>query len=247
MNKSPAFQFYPKDFLMDDKVAVMNLDQIGAYVLLLCYQWQNDGIPIAELELKQMCKNPENWDEIWGKVGRCFYENKGKLFNKRLQIEKKKQKEWKKMKKEAGKKGAEIRWSKPNRNNNINGTPNAEPLANDSPPFSSSIPSPKEDIKISSNIYPPKYEKFWKSYPRKKEKKAAFLSWKGLSKKDQDEIINAAILYAFECEYKKTGKQYIKHPKTFISKDRWKDYSNMTEAEFKELLEDNKFVTGGDW
>ncbi len=153
INRSPAFQFYPKDFLMDDKVAVMTLEQMGAYVLLLCYQWQNDGLPIAELELKQMCKNPENWDDIWAKVGRCFFENKGRLFNKRLQIEKKKQTERRKMKTEAGKKGAKIRWDKQPDLNNIDSTPNAEPLATDSPPFSSSIPTSKEDIRISSKEY----------------------------------------------------------------------------------------------
>jgi len=44
INKPPAFQFYPKDFLMDDKVIVMNLEEIGAYIKLLCLCWNNNGL-----------------------------------------------------------------------------------------------------------------------------------------------------------------------------------------------------------
>jgi hypothetical protein len=34
--KSPAFQFYPKDFLTDENVRVMSLQERGAYITLLC-------------------------------------------------------------------------------------------------------------------------------------------------------------------------------------------------------------------
>ncbi len=95
MNKSPAFQFYPKDFLMDDKVIVMNLEEIGAFVKLLCFCWNNNGLTKNQNELKNMCGNPENWEVIWGKVGKCFYEKNNKLYNKRLEKEFKKQRAWK--------------------------------------------------------------------------------------------------------------------------------------------------------
>lgn len=94
MNKPPAFQFYPKDFLMDDKVIVMNLEEKGAYIVLLSYCWNNNGLTKNQKDLKNMCGNPENWELIWGKVGKCFYEKKGKFFNKRLEKELKKQKKW---------------------------------------------------------------------------------------------------------------------------------------------------------
>jgi len=74
MNKPPAFQFYPKDFLTDDKVAPMNLEQIGTYIKLLCYCWLNGGLPNNSEELCDMCGNPDNWDKIWRKVSKCFYE-----------------------------------------------------------------------------------------------------------------------------------------------------------------------------
>jgi len=96
MNRPPAFQFYPKDFLMDDKVIVMNLEEIGAYIKLLCLCWNNNGLTKDQKELKNMCGNPNNWDAIWVRVGKCFYEKKGKFYNKRLEKELKKQKAWKK-------------------------------------------------------------------------------------------------------------------------------------------------------
>lgn len=94
INKPPAFQFYPKDFLMDDKVIVMNLEETGAYIKLLCLCWNNNGLTKDQKELKNMCGNPNNWESIWVRVSKCFYEKKGKLYNKRLEKELKKQKMW---------------------------------------------------------------------------------------------------------------------------------------------------------
>lgn len=41
--KAPAFQFYPKDFLTDDKVMEMSAEVRGMYITLLCVDWLNDG------------------------------------------------------------------------------------------------------------------------------------------------------------------------------------------------------------
>ena len=63
----------------------------------------------------------------------------------------------------------------------------------------------------------------------------------------KDEIIKATILYAFECKHKATEEQFIKYPKTFINKDRWKDYSKMNEDDLKKLLEKGKYVLHTNW
>lgn len=41
--KPPAFQFYPSDFIMG--TMAMTPEQVGAYIRLLCYQWENGPIP----------------------------------------------------------------------------------------------------------------------------------------------------------------------------------------------------------
>lgn len=43
--KSPAFQFYPTDYLASQRVQMMTLEEEGAYVRLLCYCWQHGDIP----------------------------------------------------------------------------------------------------------------------------------------------------------------------------------------------------------
>src|SRR6185312_11765498 len=53
--KSPAFQFYPNDFLGSGSVAAMTLEEIGAYVLLLCYEWNEGGLPDDLDRLARYC------------------------------------------------------------------------------------------------------------------------------------------------------------------------------------------------
>lgn len=109
----PAFQYYPKDFISDDKVAPMNLKEVGAYWLLLSYCWTENGLKNDQDYLKGLCKNDSEWEQIWKKISKCFYSKKNKnnrLFNRRLDEERKKQNEFKEKMTESGKIGAEKRW-----------------------------------------------------------------------------------------------------------------------------------------
>lgn len=44
--KSPAFQFYPDDFI--GGTMGMSTEDVGAYIRLLCYQWGNGSIPLQK-------------------------------------------------------------------------------------------------------------------------------------------------------------------------------------------------------
>lgn len=44
----PWFQFHARDWLTDDKVMLMSLECQGAYLRLLCLQWENESIPNNE-------------------------------------------------------------------------------------------------------------------------------------------------------------------------------------------------------
>lgn len=62
------------------------------------------------------------------------------------------------------------------------------------------------------------FDEFWKVYPRKLDKKKAFEKFKAAAKKhDPASIIDGAKKYAAECQVKKTDKQYIKHPSSFLN------------------------------
>lgn len=45
MNKSPAFQFYPSDWLGSQRVSLMTLEEEGAYIRLLAYCWRHGSLP----------------------------------------------------------------------------------------------------------------------------------------------------------------------------------------------------------
>lgn len=84
----------------------------------------------------------------------------------------------------------------------------------------------ERDIVKEEEEYTPEFLSFYKEYPKKKGKKAAFLAWKQHPKKNYKELIEAAVNYRNECFRKKTEIDYIKDASGFIrkSKEYWKDY-----------------------
>lgn len=72
---------------------------------------------------------------------------------------------------------------------------------------------------VPKTSYPVGFEKFWDAYPRKVGKGEAYKKYRarindGWSEK---ELLDAAVAYAISVEQNKTDKQFIKHPKTFLS------------------------------
>ena len=100
------------------------------------------------------------------------------------------------------------------------------------------------------SIYTPSFESFWKVYPRKVEKKAAFQKWKArLKQYDADTLIQAATAYAEKCRREGTPMKYIKHPATFLGPNEpFKDYltGGSDNGEPKEHLREDKPASRGD-
>lgn len=106
MNKAPAFQFYPKDFLTDCQVASMPLECLGIYIKLLCYDWIENGIPAEQKTWKRivgyamaMPPDCDPWKEYADQLSACFQRHpskRGFLTNKRLWLERAKQDEYRK-------------------------------------------------------------------------------------------------------------------------------------------------------
>lgn len=91
--KPPAFQFYPDEFLGSTNVALMTDAEIGVYVRLLCYEWNGPGLPTTNPdELAAMLRiKPSVFAVMWKRIGPCFVEREGRLFNQRLDRERQKQ------------------------------------------------------------------------------------------------------------------------------------------------------------
>lgn len=74
-DKSPAFQFYPSDFLSDLNTMVMSTEEIGAYWLLICVCWKENGLPKELKKLSQLARLQEKkFTRLWNEnISRCFY------------------------------------------------------------------------------------------------------------------------------------------------------------------------------
>lgn len=70
-----------------------------------------------------------------------------------------------------------------------------------------------------NNIYNVHFEEFWKNYPRKEGKGEAYKKYLARCKCgwSEEELLEACVNYANDCKKTKREKQYIKHPKTFLS------------------------------
>lgn len=107
MPSAPAFQFYPDDFLGSGTVGMGTLEEIGAYTLLLCLDWNSNGFSLNFDRLARWCKiTPRKFKHLWGYLESHFPEcEDGLRRNPRLQLERVKQAEYSQAMSENGKKG----------------------------------------------------------------------------------------------------------------------------------------------
>ena len=129
--KSPAFQFYPNDFLGSAKVAAMTLEEVGLYTLLLCYDWNENGLPESPEVLAKLLRiSPRTFKKLWRTVGENFTKRGNRYYNKRLEAERRKQLDRKQKAADA----ANTRWHPPELE------PDASALPEAMPPQSPSVP-----------------------------------------------------------------------------------------------------------
>lgn len=170
MKTSQSFPFYPTDFLMG--TALMTAEEVGAYIRLLCYQWQEGGLPKEQNLLARLAQtNLENIAAISDK----FREGSdGKLRNKKMEEVRKSLILYKKSRSDNGKKGG--RPPKAHGNHMVslclNGENHSESLPSPSPsPSPLPIPSPgKKPESPAATVLPFQSEEFgaawgeWKTH-----------------------------------------------------------------------------------
>jgi uncharacterized protein YdaU (DUF1376 family) len=90
--KSPAFQFYPKEFLTDGNVAAMSLQERGAYITLLCICWQEKSLPADLSRLANIVGVPlKVFTRLWPILSGCFIKQGDRFLHPRLEKEREKQ------------------------------------------------------------------------------------------------------------------------------------------------------------
>ena len=105
--KAPAFQFYPRDFLTDGRVAAMTLEERGAYITLLCLCWTERELPLEEGKLARMLGcSVTAFRRIWPALGACFTSTDTGWQHGRLEKERAKQDAYRARQSHAGKASA---------------------------------------------------------------------------------------------------------------------------------------------
>ena len=215
--RSPAFQFYPSDFLGSTKVQLMSTAEVGAYMLLLCACWQDGSIPSDTERLARLTRlRKTQFERIWtSTLSSCFTARGDRWVNTRLEYERRKQLDYRKRQSENGKMGG-----RPSKAVGYSGLSQTE--AKKSSPSPSPTPSPQEQRDIDHDEG---FEQFWGQYPRKVGKVAARAVWHKLkpSKELQDRIVASVVLYARSEQWQRDGGSFIPHPRTYLNGRRWED------------------------
>ena len=139
--RSPAFQFYPGEYLASERVALMSFEEEGAYVRALAYSWLNDGIPKDPQRLALVLGKGCSL-ELAQKTAAMFIaspDNPERMVNPRQEQEREKQKKWRALSEQ----GNQSRWQSP-----------AKPAPTPKPytPRDQAQPPPKDAItKINSD------------------------------------------------------------------------------------------------
>ncbi len=108
--KAPAFQFYPNDFLSDANVIVQSMQERGVYITLICVCWQQGSLPTAPEQLARFCGLPlPIFRKLWPAVAPCFRATGERFVHPRLDRERKKQREFRKLQSDKGKASAASR------------------------------------------------------------------------------------------------------------------------------------------
>ena len=108
MSKDPWFPTYAQDFI-SGSVRLMELDEVGAFWLLLCHEWITGSIPASRKAQARICGTDDaTMNRIWKSIGRKFEPGTEPhtLTNERMEAERAHMLRLV----ERGKKGAAKRW-----------------------------------------------------------------------------------------------------------------------------------------
>lgn len=220
MSELPWFPLYVNDFLGSESIAVMTTEEIGAYILLLCYAWNDKdcSIPNDPALLARMTRLLNGCSTT---VQRCFSKHPtqpDRLYNSRLFAE------WQKSRKQSDKCRRAGILSGKSRALALNAcSTTVQPTLNYSQSDSQSQSQEEKEVCAE-------WEKFWKTYPdrngKKLDREETRLRFFKLSPEDRKLVLVAVKHYA-NSQRVKEGIG-IKDPKRFLrdgkGSEPWRDW-----------------------
>jgi len=234
---APAFQFYVDDFI--GGTVDLTVEDVGAYIRLLCYQWSRGAIPETAEKIERVAGGPVSADVLAKFPG-------GK--NVRLELERDKQAAWREVCSENGKRGGgnpAFQKGRPNpyypqkdKGEDKGGiSQDKAPLSlgdkgRDKGEINSPLSTLHSSLSISSTaLHPPtngesvcEFEKFWEAYPKKKNRIEAERAFFEIGAKENLPAILAAIVRQKRLpDWQREAGRFIPLPANWLRDGRWAD------------------------
>jgi uncharacterized protein YdaU (DUF1376 family) len=154
--QAPAFQFYARDWLADSDVIAMSCAERGAYINLLAACWLEGSLPTDDGALRRIAgADSEEWEQLWTIVARRFQVRDGRYCNRRLDEERAKQRRFKRLQSDKGKRSAAIRLQPDVNRSSTEAQPDTQPKVNSASASSSAFASSKEQEGIGADAPTP--------------------------------------------------------------------------------------------
>jgi uncharacterized protein YdaU (DUF1376 family) len=214
MPRVPFFKLYIDDFV--GGVADMTTEEVGAYVLLLCYQWGKGYIPDDGAKIRRIGHLTADADI--GLLTEKFPLSGHGRQNLRMEQERKKMEAFSKR----GKRNVDERWKY---QNDTKGIPNAyqndTPIAIDHSHSHSSIDQKPKKIKSTSNGFDG-FTSFWSAYPKKVEKQKV-IKWFKAHHPKQEVVLAMIEAITAQRNTDQWKRGFIKNPLTWLTGGCWED------------------------
>jgi uncharacterized protein YdaU (DUF1376 family) len=157
LDKAPAYQWYVRDYMSDEAVALMSYEQQGIYRALLDRQWLEGSIPADPSQLAAILRVPvAKFQKLWPAVAVKFKPTEeGRLANGRMERERAKAEEYREAKARAGASGGKAKaQAQAKQNEAVLDSASSKIQANASSSSSSSTPSssPKRESEMPAPV-----------------------------------------------------------------------------------------------
>ena len=231
MSSAPhAFPFHIGDYLRDTRG--LSLAEHGAYLMLMLEYYAKGGpLPAEPKTLYRICgartaRERQAVDQV---LAQFFTNGDGLVRNPRCDLELDGYRERRRKSQDS----ANVRWDKSRKDN---GTHDATAL----PPQSSRASnaafslSPSENQKHALAQAPDAFERFWKTYPKKRSKADARKAWNSLQ---ADATLVEQILAAIETAKASSewrDARFIPYPAKWLKAHGWEDERSAGQAEFSD-------------
>jgi len=230
--KSPAFQFYPDEWLTDREVAMMTPEQEGGYIRLVCFCWLDNDIslPDDDEQLSVLARLNKGGLKLVKAKFKQHPTKEGFLTHARLQKEYKKQVAWREKSARGGRKS-----KKPSKQDTDNKDKNKGGVTKEKPKGNTPSPSPSPTVvkEKKKEVYTLEFLQFWDSWKIHKTGKGSKQDASPIYEKAAKDIGHEEIIRSSEeyCRFCKATDCNTKHIFRWLTKRGWEDDYAIPEKE----------------